>query len=195
MRRNMDDELRLEAAAIKTRQAEAAASRRTALRLKAVGAKLAAAKAKKALLAKEEKEKAKALKAKLDALPRKLTSADAGAAGAAGIKARSDALERIKLRSPALDFAREAHWDDLRESFAKHTPIRFKKDGGAMALGTAFVREINALMKKMGCAYKGLTDYNKPGSKGEKSGDATAFDKFYDSMEARIPVEGVVCVI
>ena len=185
LRRHMDNIFREEADRIKKAQTESLQRRCEMAKVKASLAKRKAVKDKAAL----EKRQ---LQAKLDELPTEITSKQCGRLGAAGAKVRANALERIKLRSPKLTFAKEARWVKLREAFAEHVPLRFKFHGGDRALGVDFVKQVNTLMENLGTSYAGNSQFNKPGMKG---GDKTAFDKFFDQMELALPAGGVKAVI
>jgi hypothetical protein len=184
LRRAMDQNFQKEAERIRKRQEETRLRKNNTAKVK-----LAVSKAK-ALKAKAAGEK-KAVAAKLATLPLKLTPAEVGKPGAAGLKARIDALERVKLLSPKLHWTREARWPKVRDAFAAYVPIRFKFKGGDGPLGVHFVKELTKLMKALGPYYTGHSDFKKPGM----VGSAEAFAEFFKTMENSLPKCPVEVVI
>ena len=112
---------------------------------------------------------------------RKLSPVECGKAGKAGIAARSQALERLKLHSPKLAFEREALWTELRNAYAAHIPLHLKHKGGAMAMGAHFVKEVRDVLKKLGEHYAGRSEWK------HLPGDPNAFKEFYKAMKASLP--------
>jgi hypothetical protein len=184
LRRHMDQKLQEEAERMRERQKEILLRKKNTANVKAKIAKVKASKAK--LLAEKKAEKVK-----LDTLPKKLLPAEVGRVGAAGVKARSDALERVKLGSPKLHWTREARWVAVRDGFAAHIPIRFRFAGGEKAMGVNFVKDLSKLMKDLGPYYKGPSEFKKPGMAGSEQ----AFAEYFKIMENSLPIPGVQVVI
>ena len=181
LRREMDKRFADESARVKETQAKNLQARRTIAKVKAA-ASVKKQKVEKA--AAEKKASALALDKKLSELPTTITPATVGAPGKKGVQARRDALERLKLRSPALPFAKEAGWTATRDAYAEHYPKRFpgtavKQD--AMA-GGAFVKAVNKLLEALGEHYLGESKWKKAGG-----GDPLAFEQFYRRMAKDVP--------
>jgi hypothetical protein len=185
LRRHMDKVFQDERALIKRKQAEAFVRRNNVAKVKAALAKSNAAKAQTA-------EAKKAIKVQLDKLPQKFTVAMFSQAGAKGNKARSDALERIKLRAPKLSPVREEQWAEVRDAFAGGLPVRFKWKGGEKAWGVDFAKQMDKLLRDLGTWYQGPSLYSKAGAKG---GSETAFVQFFQLMVRTTPavIGEVVC--
>ncbi len=183
LRRHMDQKFAEEAERVRTRQAETRKRKNNTAKVKAVMAK---AKALKATALAEKR----AVQAKFDTLPKKLLPEEVGLPGAKGLKARSDALERIKLGSPKLHWTREARWVTVREGYAAYVPLRFRFEGGEKAMGVNFVKEVQKVLKELGPYYKGPSQFNKPGI----AGSAEAFVVFLKSMENALPKRTVEAV-
>ena len=173
LRRAIEQTAQKEAANLKAQQAEARKAMQDAR----------VARAKKAA-AKKSQETAKLAKQtlakKLDDLPKTFSVASCQDPKA-GWKNRRDCLERLKLRSPALAFAAEAQWTVCRDAYAKRYPKVVKSKIG---FGAIFIKEINAVLEKLGCHYAGPSKFN---AKGEKKGDQEAFAKFFKNMQKHIP--------
>ena len=123
-----------------------------------------------------------------DALPRKFKADACAKPGAAGLKARIDCLERLKLRAPKLSFAKEVRWEEVRDEYAGHCPKLFDWAGPG-AVGINFIKRINKCLRELGVHFGGTSEWNKPGMKGGKK---NAFDSPFDEMEHLIPKAGVV---
>lgn len=113
----------------------------------------------------KKKEATKALDDKIDALPKTFSAAEVGAKTLAGIKAREDCLEKLKLRSPKLSLADEVKWQNTKAAWAKVFPIH-----EPLGVGEVFIKKINEVLEKLGKHYSGPTKFNKTdGDYGDQS--------------------------
>jgi hypothetical protein len=185
LRRHMDKVFQEERGRIQQKQSEAFKRRNNLAKVKAALAKA------KALKANSEEEK-KALKQKLAKLPQKFTVAMFQQLGGKGTKARTEALERIKLRAPKLSLIKEEQWPDVCNSYASRVPVRFKWKGGEKAWGVSFAKSMDKLLRDLGTWYEGPSLYSKKGMKG---GSETAFVQFFDLMVLTMPavIGEIVC--
>ena len=161
---------------------------RAAARQRAIARKQGA-KQRKVLRKKKAAAKAKAeLKKKLDALPVSFRADECGKPGAAGLRARSACLERLKLRSPTLPFEDEVLWLAVRNAYCSAPQLRVTYKLKKQApVGAAFIREVNEVLRALREHYVGPTRYN---DKGEVGGDALAFEKWFKrAKEAASPPE------
>ena len=138
---------------------------------------------RKEAILKEAAEKA----AKLARLPKKIYSADLGAFTPKAEQARRDALERIRLRSPRMTEDRELKWDYVRDRFVKEPPLHLKHN--PVAWGVSLVRNLDIVLKELGCHYEGHSAY-----KASSGGNPKAFEAFFDRMEASLQPIGVEIV-
>ena len=179
-KKEVDMALRVAVEAAAAKEAEALQQKRfDALQERRNKLKVAAANARAKAAAECEKKKKVALQAKLDALPVTFIEKDLGAPGPAGFKARTEILERLHLRSPALDEEREAKWLALRNTYAKYMLQAY---GGAV--GRVVIEQVNLVLSKLVEHYRGKTTYN---AKGEKGGNPGAFLEFFKHIESRLP--------
>ena len=174
LRREMDRQFAEESARVKASQEAALEVRRAA-----VAEKAAAAKAKAAALAAAE-EKA-ALQKRLEDLPKVISAAEAAVPGSKGQRTRSDALERLKLRSPKLAFEEEARWAKLRDEYARIQPKLYATPGIA---GHEFVKLLNNTLQALGVHYEGVSQWNKDGA---QDGDPAAFATLFRRLERAVP--------
>ena len=174
LRRAMDESFRVQAIRLKEKREEARQRKNNLAKVKASLAKGKAVKAK-SLAAK------RALQERLAKYSKKLSPVDCGLAGAKGLKSRSDALERIKLRSPKLHESREVRWPKVRDAYAGHVPVHLKFKGNAKAVGNNFVKELTQLLKDLGAHYTGHSDFKKA------PGNPEAFALFFKVMENSLP--------
>jgi hypothetical protein len=174
LRRAMADKVHKEHKLVQEQRAAARKRKQEVAKVKAAIAKSKAAKAK----ASADK---KARAAKLATLPKKLSPDECGKPGAAGQKARRDALERLKLHSPPLHWSREARWGDVKVAYAAFVPKHLKFKGNDKALGVHFVKEIRQVLENLGSHYKGHSDFKK------KPGDPNAFAAYFKAMENSLP--------
>lgn len=179
----MDQKFQEEGERTRKRQEETRQRKNNTAKVKAAIAKAKAVKSK-ALADK------KAVQAKFDTLPKKLRPAEVGQPGAKGLKARIDALERLKLGSPKLHWSREARWVTVRDAYAAYVPIRFRFEGGEKSMGVDFVKQLCKLLKELGPYYKGPSEFKKPGM----AGSAEAFAVFFKFMENSLPKPTVEAV-
>ena len=172
LRRAMEKRAAVEADRVRAKREEARKSAKAKARARAAAARVRAATAKK-------KEESVALQKRLDDLPKTFAAADFSKAGAAGLRARADSLERIQLRAPKLPFAARARWREVRDGFAKHYRVYkgFKTDA---QIGPSWVNLLDKLLAALQEHYKGESPYNKPGASG---GDKEAFYKLFVSMD------------
>jgi hypothetical protein len=112
-------------------------------------------------------------------IPAMFTSKDCGQGGKQGQTARKQVLERLRLRAPLLPLSLEMIWKVRRDAFAK----QMARVHG-VAVGSAFINEVNACLRALGVHYRGKTEYN---GKGVLTGDAKAFEKFVRVMGAFLP--------
>jgi hypothetical protein len=174
LRRAMDESFRVQAKRLKEKREEARIKKNNLAKVKAALCKGKAAKAK-ALAAK------KALQAKLAKYSKKLCPVDCGAAGAQGTKTRIEALERVKLRSPALHCTREARWVKVRNAYAAYVPKHLVFKGNAKAVGVNFVKELTKVLKDLGAHYTGQSAFKTA------PGNPEAFSLFFKVMENSLP--------
>ena len=175
LRREMDKQFAEEHSKVRAAQTRAIQVRRDAAKVKEAKARAKAA-------AEKAKADAKELEAKLAELPKTISADDAAQPGAKGIKARSDALERVMCRAPELPLELKVEWPAIRDKFAEYVPKQFKWPGGGgeKAAGVDFVRSINIVLEQLGVHYKGRTLWNKPGS---TKGDPEAFTNLVRRMQ------------
>ena len=181
LRREMDKRFSAEAEKVKVSQKRAMQTKRALAKVKA--AQLQASVKKKL----EEAEKAATAKA-VEALPKTVSVATAGAAGAVGKKNRAEALERLRLRSPKLPLEKDVRWCKLQDEYCERLP---KSCHGPV--GTFFVNKLNKILKRLGTHYKGTTVYNEKAKKDH--GDAKAFERFFDEMDTMVPKPVLVAVL
>ena len=174
LRREMDRQFADERDRVHAAQQAALEVRRAAAKEKAEKARAKAA----ALAAAQEKA---ALQARLDALPKTVTAAEAATPGAKGKKLRADVLERIKLRAPPLPFAEEARWPQVRDDYAHLQPKMHANPGVA---GHEFISLVNGVLQRLGVHYTGKSQWNK---EGDTEGDPQAFAKFFRRLERAVP--------
>jgi hypothetical protein len=174
LRRALDDKRREEHKRV-SQQREAARKRKD--EVAKVKKAMAKSRAKKAKAAAEKK----AWQAKLDRLPKKLCPKECGKGGAAGNKARCDALERLKMLSPPLHFSREARWPKVKAAYAAFVPTHLKIKNGEVALGHHFVKEVTQVLRELGSHYRGPSEFKKA------PGNPEAFALFFKRMENTLP--------
>ena len=126
---------------------------------------------------KKQAAKAKAeLKKKVDALPVSFRADVCGQPGHRGLIARQACLERLKLRAPPLPFELEVRWTSIRNDYCSAPLLRacykLKKQA---TVGPMFINEVNGVLRLLCEHYAGPTEFNR---KGQKGGDALAFEKF-----------------
>ncbi len=174
LRRAMDESFRVQAERLKEKREEARIKNINLAKVKAALCKGKAAKAK----ALAEK---KALQAKLATYSKKLCPVDCGVAGVKGVKTRSEALERVKLRSPPLHWSREARWVKVRDAYAAFVPKHLTFSGNAKAVGVNFVKELTKVLKDLGAHYTGHSAFKTA------PGNPEAFALFFKVMENSLP--------
>ena len=170
-------------------QARARKVRRAAAKVKAKQRKAKAAKAK------AKKEKAE-YDAKLDALPKTFSAKDCGQDGGPGLRARIACLERLKMRSPPLNFEDEARWLSVRDAYC----AKFRRVKGLykdINIGVPFIGEINAVLEELAELYKGPSKFNTGDKKGgdKKGGDPLAFKNYLDRMASSLPKPSTTAVL
>jgi hypothetical protein len=168
----------------KTVAARRAATRKSDLNVRRTRARMAKAKRLKKLAAASKA----ALHKKIEALPKVVCANSCAEPGNKGLKARVNALERLKLRSPPLPFAERIRWEAVRDVYAKWLAKKFKEK----SVGPAFVNKLNEVLKGLGCHYKGNSKFNKKEGCG---GDVSAFQKFFREMEKAIPSQATTALM
>jgi len=191
LRRHLEATRKQEMEAAQARRKQAFDRRRRIAKAKAAMAKAKLAKEarlkEKEALAKKQKAEAEEKAAKLRKLPLKVSSKDLGTFTAKGEAARRDALERIKLNSPALSEDRELRWEYVRDRFAKEPPLHLATN--AYKGGCEFVHGLDLLLRLLSVHYQGRSMYNGKEAKGK--GDPEALHKFFDKMDASLKPIGV----
>ena len=156
-------------------QARLLASKRK--REEAAAAALAKASAARA---KEEAASAAAARtAELQRLPLTFQPHECDGKTAAAFKTRAACLQRVKLKSPQLPDDLEVEWPKLRDEYCLRFP-----DTVVGASGTAFLRDVNSVLKRLRTHYDGRTEWNNPPVIG---GQRDAFELFVRRMRARVP--------
>ena len=185
LRRHIEGVMAKEAAEVKAKRALAFQAAQNRVRVIIARRRAAARKA----LIQEAKDD---LKKKLDELPVHVTSAMCSAAGKKGIKARSDCLERLKLRSPALPPELDSIWKDVRDSYSAECAKTWEKKKLPTAVGFHFLQKVNEVLAALGPHYKGPTKCVK---KATADYDKDAFFKFFEEMRASIPTSACTAVL
>jgi hypothetical protein len=132
--------------------------------------------AKKVAKAAARKENEK----KLLAIPAVFTPKDCGQGGKHGLTARKNCLERLRLRAPPLPLPLEVIWKDRRDAYAKQMATIH-----GIAVGTAFIAEVNDCLRALGVHYRGPTTFNGPGI---LTGSDKAFEVFVRRMGRILPI-------
>jgi hypothetical protein len=174
LRRAMDESFRVEAKRLKEKREEARKRKNNLAKVKASLSKAKDGKLK-ALAVK------KAFQEKLAKYSKRLCPVECGLSGPKGLKARIEALQRIKLRSPALHITREARWIKLRDAYAAYVPKHLDFKGNAKAVGVNFVKALTKLLEDLGGHYVGFSDFKKA------PGNPEAFALFFKVMENSLP--------
>jgi hypothetical protein len=122
----------------------------------------------------------KLLKQKLSDLPKIWDAATLGKEGKDGTKLRRDLLQRLKLRSPKLSFAREARWPAVRDDYIRRLEKIHK---GPAQVGVVLAARAKACIKALGSEGSGFSTHKAKDTKG----DPEAFLRFYLEMVAAVP--------
>jgi hypothetical protein len=113
------------------------------------------------------------------AIPTMFTPKDCGQGGKHGLAARKNCLERLRLRAPPLPLHLAVIWNDRKHAYAKQMATIH-----GLAVGVAFIAEVNACLLALGVHYRGPTLYN---GKGILTGDAKGFEVFVRRMGRILP--------
>jgi hypothetical protein len=122
----------------------------------------------------------KLLKQKLDDLPKIWDAATLGKEGKDGTKLRRDLLQRLKLRSPKLSFAREARWPAVRDAYIRRLEKMHKSTA---QVGVVLAARAKVCIKELGSQVAGFSKHKAKDTKG----DPQAFLRFYLEMVATVP--------
>ena len=180
------DKLRAHMDSVMSKELELLRCRQTKARKQRAAQAKAKAKQRKVEKVKKFAKKAKAaLKKKLDDLPVRISAGDCNKVGRAGTHARSQCLERLKLRAPALPFELEAVWQHTRDAYAEAEVLRaeYRLKPRKSVVGPELIKEINEVLSKLREHYKGPNRFNQ---KGETGGDENAFLCFVQRMAKRV---------
>ena len=168
-------------------EAEKIHKKRTeAFKLRRLRAEAAALKVKDDAVEKQRKVSAAALKAKLAAAPLEYEVLQVNADTREGFKLRTQCLDRLKLRAPALAVEHEVKWPRVRDFYARFVVKTYQASAGKF-----FLDRVNRVLEKLGAHYAGNTPWNRKGEKG----DALAFLNFFMENWRKIPKESTTAVV
>ena len=156
--------------------AKRAAARAADAEAKEVKDNLKAENLKKTTAAKE----AQLLKQKLKELPKSWDAATLGKAGKEGSNVRRDVLQRLKLRSPNLSFAREARWPSVRDAYLRRLEKIHK---GPAQVGVVLALRVKACIAALDSEIAGFSKHKLKDTKG----DPLAFVRYYSEMVDFVP--------